>query len=57
MAKALAERQRARLVETNPMRRLALVREVVDTVRFLASPAASYLTGVVLPVNGGALMP
>ena len=38
---------------TIPMRRFADASEVAAAVGFLASPAASYITGVALPVDGG----
>jgi len=36
-----------------PMQRLAQPSEIADAVAYLASPRASYITGVVLPVDGG----
>ena len=57
MARQMSERQREHLVRANPLRRLARVPEVVDAVRYLASDAASYTNGVILPVNGGSYLP
>ena len=56
MASQLSEHQREQLALTNPLRRLASVPEVVDAVRYLASDAASYTNGVVLPINGGSYL-
>ncbi len=38
-----------------PLRRLGGPDEVADAVLFLASPMATYITGVILPVDGGFL--
>jgi NAD(P)-dependent dehydrogenase (short-subunit alcohol dehydrogenase family) len=37
----------------NPMGRAASAREVAEVLGFLVSPAAAYLNGVVIPVDGG----
>ena len=47
----VVERMRA----AHPMGRLGEVAEVAEAVVFLASPRASFITGVVLPVDGGYL--
>jgi len=49
-----AERQR--IAEMTPLRRWGEPGDVAQAALFLASPAADYLTGVVLPVGGGVVM-
>ena len=39
--------------DRNPMKRFGTPEEVAETVLFLASDAASYITGVDLLVDGG----
>lgn len=39
-----------------PLGRLGTVEDVAAAVRYLASPASSFLTGVVIPVDGGLTM-
>lgn len=45
----------AELVQRTPLRRFGLVEELVGAAVFLASDAASFVNGVVLPVDGGFL--
>jgi 3-oxoacyl-[acyl-carrier protein] reductase len=42
--------------DTIPMKRKGAPEEIATTVRFLCSPAASYITGQTLHVNGGKMM-
>jgi NAD(P)-dependent dehydrogenase (short-subunit alcohol dehydrogenase family) len=49
-----AEEVKRRVAAGAPMGRLGRGREVVDTVLFLASDAATYISGTVVPVDGGA---
>jgi 3-oxoacyl-[acyl-carrier protein] reductase len=40
-----------------PLHRLAEPTEIARVIAFLASEGASYMTGAIVDVNGGALMP
>ena len=56
MTKALEEKQRAALVANVPLGRLGTPEDVAAAVGFLASPAAAYITGTTIHVNGGMYM-
>ena len=53
MTKALSDEQREMLVQQVPLSRLGSVDDIAQAVLFLASPAASYITGETIHVNGG----
>ncbi len=56
MTRALSEEQRQALLANVPVGRFGEAREVAEAVAFLASPAAGYITGETLHVNGGMYM-
>ncbi|HAK61410.1 MAG TPA: 3-oxoacyl-ACP reductase [Nitrospiraceae bacterium] len=56
MTQALPDNVRAELSKQIPLGRLGTSDDVAQAVRFLASPAATYITGQVLHVNGGMYM-
>ena len=56
MTHALSEEQRSSLVGQIPLERLGTGEDIAGAVLFLCSPAAAYITGEVLNVNGGMYM-
>jgi len=53
MTRELSDEQREALQKQIPLARLGSVEEIANAVLFLASPAAAYITGETLHVNGG----
>ena len=56
MTQALPESVKEELSKQIPLGRLGTSEDVAQAVRFLASPASSYITGQVIHVNGGMYM-
>jgi 3-oxoacyl-[acyl-carrier protein] reductase len=57
MTRVLSEAQRATLTGQIPMARLGSAADIAAAVLYLASPAAGYVTGQTLHVNGGMYTP
>lgn len=56
MTKALNEGQRSAMLEQIPLGRLGQAEEIAAVVGFLAGESAGYITGAIIPVNGGMYM-
>jgi 3-oxoacyl-[acyl-carrier protein] reductase len=57
MTRVLSDEQRALLTGQIPMARLGSAADIAAAVLYLASPAAGYVTGQTLHVNGGMYLP
>jgi 2-hydroxycyclohexanecarboxyl-CoA dehydrogenase len=54
---AVPEKHQEAFIRATPMRRLGRPEEVADAVLFLSSDQASFITGQILSVNGGLVIP
>jgi 7-alpha-hydroxysteroid dehydrogenase len=57
LSQVLTDELRAQIISATPLHRLATVADVASTARWLASPAASYVTGKIIELDGGAEAP
>jgi 3-oxoacyl-[acyl-carrier protein] reductase len=56
MTQSLGDEQKTSLIDQIPLNRLGSVDDIASAVLFLASPAAGYMTGETIHVNGGMYM-
>lgn len=56
MTEKLSDKVREEYVANIPLKRAGTPEDIAEAVHFLVSPAASYITGVVLNVSGGLLI-
>jgi 3-oxoacyl-[acyl-carrier protein] reductase len=53
MTGALSEARRQEITAVVPLQRMASPDEIASAITWLASPSAGYVTGAVIPVDGG----
>ncbi|MEI7659576.1 MAG: 3-oxoacyl-ACP reductase FabG [Actinomycetes bacterium] len=53
MTSSLDEKRRNEIASSVPLGRFCSAEEIADVVVFIASPQASYITGAIIPVDGG----
>jgi 3-oxoacyl-[acyl-carrier protein] reductase len=53
MTADLDEKRRSDIARQLPLGRFCSAEEIADVVSFIASPKASYITGAIIPVDGG----
>jgi 3-oxoacyl-[acyl-carrier protein] reductase len=53
MTATLDEKRRGEIATQVPLGRFCSAEEIADVVSFIASPRASYITGAIIPVDGG----
>ena len=53
MTAELDEKRRSEIASHVPLGRFCSADEIADVVAFIASPQASYITGAIIPVDGG----
>ena len=53
MTATLDEKRREEIAGSVPLGRFCTVEEIADVVTFIASPQASYISGALIPVDGG----
>jgi 3-oxoacyl-[acyl-carrier protein] reductase len=53
MTAALDEKRRLEIAQSIPLVRFSQTQEIADVVSFIASDKAGYITGAVIPVDGG----
>jgi 3-oxoacyl-[acyl-carrier protein] reductase len=53
MTATLDEKRRSEIAGSVPLGRFCTAKEIADVVTFIASPQASYISGALIPVDGG----
>ena len=56
MFENLSDKQKSKMIKATALKRPAEMEEIADSVVFLASDKASYITGTILNVEGGAII-